>query len=111
MLRFFLTLPLRWQSTCHLAARQEVRCTHTDNKGNQSLEHILISLKLINTLYIFAFPNLVEHHEYLLEAVDLLVAQLHGVLVLYRKQTSAPIGAWKCNFPPFLTDRPTGIAQ
>ena len=32
-----------------------------------------------------------------------------------RLQTSAPIGAWKCNFPPFLgyydrpTDRPTDL--
>ena len=28
----------------------------------------------------------------------------------YSKRTSAPTGAWKCNFPPFqetMTDRPT----
>ena len=45
---FFLTLPVLWRSTCHLAARHEVQCTHTDNKENQSLEYILISSKKHN---------------------------------------------------------------
>ena len=33
-----------------------------------------------------------------------------SILTLTGKITTAPIGAWKCNFPPFLeimTDRPT----